>query len=187
MEVVDLPVGKLKRYTNNPRHNSQAVATVKKSLDAFGWRQPIVVDEDYVIVVGDTRYLAALERGETHVPVHIANLTPEQARAYRIADNRVGEESQWDDTKLVMELEALSKAQFDMGSLGFSHEELRLMLAPPEDDAREFEDFDVTPKPKPMWIMISTNVSEGARIMAAIQKLELTEATRVEQTGQRKR
>ena len=89
-------------YDKNPRKNDPAVAAVAKSLSAFGWRQPIVVDKDGVIVVGHTRWKAAKQLGYTEVPVHIAaDLTPEQAKAYRIADNQTASISEWDLEQLL--------------------------------------------------------------------------------------
>lgn len=82
----------IKPYPNNPRHNDHAVDTVAASIEAFGFRQPIVVDEDDVIIVGATRYKAARKLGLTEVPVHVAaGLTPAQRKAYRIADNKTTE------------------------------------------------------------------------------------------------
>jgi len=76
-------------YARNPRKNQASIANVAASIREFGFRQPIVVDSDMVIVVGHTRYLAALQLGMEKVPVHVAEgLSPEQIKAYRIMDNR---------------------------------------------------------------------------------------------------
>ena len=88
MHVVMRPIGSIKPYEQNPRMNDAGVDAVAASLREFSWRQPLVVDEHDVIIVGHTRYKAAIKLGMTEVPVHVAvGLTPEQARAYRIADN----------------------------------------------------------------------------------------------------
>ena len=80
--VVTMPLADLTPYPDNPRLNDEAVARVARSLDTFGWRQPLVVDEQHVILAGHTRYLAALFLGWTEAPVHVAvGLTPVQARA----------------------------------------------------------------------------------------------------------
>src|SRR5581483_3254500 len=95
-------------YENNPRLNDAAVEAVAASIKEFGFRQPCVVDEDGVIIVGHTRYKAALKLGLTEVPVHVAvGLTPAQAKAYRLADNQTAQLSGWDDAKLVQELAQL--------------------------------------------------------------------------------
>src|SRR5687768_2604087 len=84
-------------YEHNPRVNDPAVDVVAASLLEFGFRQPIVVDGEGVIVVGHTRWKAARKIGLKKVPVHVAtDLTPEQARAYRIADNKTNELASWD-------------------------------------------------------------------------------------------
>ena len=89
MQVEMRPINTIFPYENNPRHNDAGVDAVAASLREFGWRQPIVVDEEGVIIVGHTRYKAALKLGWDEVPVHVAvGLTPAQARAYRIADNQ---------------------------------------------------------------------------------------------------
>ncbi len=119
MDVEVWPVGRLKPYPGNPRHNDAGVDAVAASIKAWGFRQPIVADEQDVILVGHTRYKAALKLGLTEVPVHVARgLTPEQARAYRIADNQTATLSAWDDDLLVAELAALQAADFDLGLTG---------------------------------------------------------------------
>lgn len=105
-------------YKNNPRNNEEAVEKVANSIKEFGFNQPIVVDKDNVIIVGHTRYLAAQELGLTEVPVIVAgNLSDEQARAYRLADNKTGELAGWDFEKLALELEQIE--DIDMGDFGF--------------------------------------------------------------------
>lgn len=86
------PIGSIRPYENNPRNNDAAVEAVVRSIREYGWRQPIVVDSDGIIIVGHTRHKAAIAMGLQEVPVHVAaDLPPDKARAYRIADNRVGE------------------------------------------------------------------------------------------------
>src|SRR5205807_8860050 len=98
MHVEERPISSIRPYENNPRHNDAAVGAVAASIQQFGFRQPIVVDEDGVIIVGHTRYKAAVQLGLEAVPVHVAvGLTPAQAKAYRIADNQAATLSHWDD------------------------------------------------------------------------------------------
>jgi ParB-like chromosome segregation protein Spo0J len=112
-------------YTNNPRANDEAVETVAASIREFGFRQPVVVDGDGVIVVGHTRWKAAVKLGLEVIPVHVAtNLTAEQIRAYRIADNATNEISTWDKELLPIELAALKACDYDLGLLGFDPNEL---------------------------------------------------------------
>ncbi len=112
-------------YRNNPRVNDSAVEAVAKSITEFGFRQPVVVDGAGVIVVGHTRWKAAQRLGLETIPVHVAeDLTPEQARAYRLADNQTASLADWDLELLPAELSELKDADFDMSLLGFSEEEL---------------------------------------------------------------
>lgn len=105
-------------YENNPRNNEEAVEKVANSIKEFGFNQPIVVDKDNVIIVGHTRYLAAHELGLTEAPVIVAgNLSDEQARAYRLADNKTGELAGWDFEKLALELEQIE--DINMSDFGF--------------------------------------------------------------------
>jgi len=109
-------------YEGNPRINDNAVDAVTASLREFGFRQPIVVDADCVIIVGHVRYKAAVKLGLQKVPVHVAtDLSPEQIKAYRIADNKTAELAEWDFDKLKAELEEL--VDFDMTLFGFDDAE----------------------------------------------------------------
>jgi ParB-like chromosome segregation protein Spo0J len=108
MHVELRPIDRIHPYENNPRLNDAAVDAVAASIREFGFRQPIVVDADGVIIVGHTRYKAALKLGLTEVPVHVAaGLSPAQAKAYRLADNQTAQLSSWDEDKLPVELMAL--------------------------------------------------------------------------------
>lgn len=125
------PLDAVRPYAQNPRQNDEAVSAVAESIRQFGFRQPIVVDADGVIVCGHTRYKAAQQLGLTEVPVHIAtDLTPEQAKAYRIADNKSGELAEWDMDLLPIELADLQGAGFDLESIGFDTDELAKLLDP---------------------------------------------------------
>jgi DNA modification methylase len=131
MNVLMRPLTAIKPYLGNPRHNDQAVDAVARSIQEFGFRQPIVVDEDSVIIVGETRYKAAKKLGLTEVPVHVAaGLSAAQAKAYRLADNRTGQLATWNEDLLIQELLALEKLDFDLDQTGFSAEELTRLMAP---------------------------------------------------------
>lgn len=160
MEVELRPVGKITPYDNNPRRNDAGVDAVAASIQEFGFRQPVVVDEQDVIIVGHTRYKAALKLGLATVPVHVARgLTPEQARAYRIADNQTATLSGWDDDKLAAELVALQRAEFDLSLTGFPEAEvLRLLAEPPGElraDPDEVPDPPADPitRPGDLWVL----------------------------------
>lgn len=125
MHVEMRNIADIKPYPHNPRHNDHAVEAVAASLRAFGFRQPLVLDEESVLVVGSTRYKAALKLGLQEVPVHVASgLSAEQLKAYRLADNKTGELADWDYELLVRELTQLQQADFDLDLVGFSAEEL---------------------------------------------------------------
>jgi ParB-like chromosome segregation protein Spo0J len=120
MKIEMRNVADIKPYPHNPRRNEHAIDAVAASLREFGFRQPLVLDPEGVIVVGDTRFKAALKIGLQEVPVHIAEgLTPAQLKAYRIADNKTGEIADWDDAALVQELAELQKMDFDLNLAGF--------------------------------------------------------------------
>jgi DNA modification methylase len=146
MYVEMRPITSIRPYENNPRLNDAAVDAVAASIREFGFRQPIVVDEDGVIVVGHTRYKAALKLGMTEVPVHVAvGLTHAQAKAYRLADNQTAQLSGWDDDKLPLELMALQEMGFDLNLTGFSSDELLELL--PGDAPTGLTDADDIPEP----------------------------------------
>lgn len=97
MQVQSMKIDEVKPYPNNPRNNDDGVEAVANSIKEFDWQQPIVVDKDNVIIVGHTRYKAAKKLGMDKVPVVVAsNLSDEQVRAYRLADNKTGELTDWD-------------------------------------------------------------------------------------------
>ena len=129
MQIDMRSIQSIKPYPNNPRQNDGGVDAVADSLREFGWRQPIVVDEEGVIVVGHTRFRAALKLGLAEVPVHVATgLSPEQIRAYRIADNKSADLSDWNYELLSVELGHLQEMDYDLTSLGFNQEELAQIL-----------------------------------------------------------
>lgn len=114
IEQIDL--SNIHPYPGNPRKTDAAIEPVAKSIQEYGFRQPIVVDADMTIVVGHVRYYAAQRLGLSQIPVHIAkDLTSAQAKAFRIADNRTAEYSEWDTDLLDAELAALSEMSVDLG------------------------------------------------------------------------
>lgn len=120
MNIIDKKVDELIPYVNNPRENDDAVDAVASSIKNFGFKVPIVIDSKNEIVNGHTRLKAAKKLGIENIPAIIADdLTPEQIKAFRLADNRVGELSVWDSDALAIELEELSNSDFDMSMYGF--------------------------------------------------------------------
>ena len=129
MNIEQWPLDRIIPYVRNPR-KGQAVTAVKASIKEFGFRQPIVVDRDGVIVVGHTRYLAAQELGLKTVPVHVATeLTPIQIKAYRLADNRTAQNATWDEELLKLELLELQESEFDLELTAFTKNNIDQILA----------------------------------------------------------
>ena len=146
MKVELRDIQTIRPYEQNPRLNDQAVEAVTKSLREFGFRQPIVVDADGVIIVGHTRWKAAQKLGLKQVPVHVAkDLTPAQVKAYRIADNATGDIATWNYDLLPLELKDLQGLNFDLSLLGFSDTDLTEILAPPGNEG--LVDPDAVPAP----------------------------------------
>ena len=153
-------LSKIRPYPNNPRINDDAVDAVAASIREFGFRQPIVVDVEGVIICGHTRWKAARKLGLEKVPVHVArDLSPEQVKAYRIADNKTAELAEWNYELLPIELGDLQGMNYDLGLLGFSEEELAKLLDPgvkdglcDPDEVPEPPDEPVT-RPGDLWIL----------------------------------
>ena len=151
MNIAQVSIQSITPYARNPRKNTGAVAQVKASLKEYGWRQPIVVDAERIILAGHTRYQAALELGMMEVPVHVAEgLTPAQAKAYRIMDNRSHEQAEWDMDLLALEMEDLKGMAFDLELTGFGEDELFLNSASgiPESSTKEInpDDYELNTK-----------------------------------------
>ena len=143
MLVEQWPLDRIIPYANNPRQNDAAVDAVTESIRQFGFRVPIIVDRDGVIVAGHTRLKAAAKLGLATAPVHVAkDLSPEQVKALRLADNKTHELATWDFGKLAEEFKGLP-ADLDLTAFGFTQEEIDAVLAGitiPEDNADIDED-----------------------------------------------
>jgi len=145
MKVALWDIERVKPYDRNPRAiSAKAVDKVAASIRELGFRVAIVVDADGVIIAGHTRLKAAQQLGLKRVPVTVGDdLTPAQVKAYRLADNRVAQESEWLDDVLASELEALQALDFDLAMTGFDLDELNKLLLT-EDD---LERAEATPEP----------------------------------------
>ena len=179
------PLDSVRPYDQNPRKNDQAVAAVARSLREFGFRQPIVVDEAGVIVVGHTRWKAAKSIGMDAIPVHVAEgMTAEQARAYRIADNQLSNLSSWDDGLLRLEAAELKTLGVDLDVLGFEAADLASLLAPPgggltDPDAVPEAPKEPVTKAGDVWVLgshrlmcgDSTKAEDVARLMSGARAM----------------
>jgi ParB-like chromosome segregation protein Spo0J len=160
MKVEIWPIERLIPYARNPRQIPQiAIDKVARSIQEFGFRQPIVVDTEGVIIVGHVRRLAAQKLGLTNVPVNMATeLTAAQVNAYRLADNRTNEEATWDTEALALELANLKVDEFDLDLTGFNLDEMEEVLADntvgfkDDDEAPAVPEFAVT-EPGDLWTL----------------------------------
>jgi hypothetical protein len=162
------PVERVRPYENNPRKNASAVAVVARSIATFGFRQPIVVDREGVIVVGHTRWRAAQELGLSHVPVHVAaELSADAARAYRLADNRTNEEAEWDNAALGAELAALLADDYaDIIATGFSEQEIEGLVG--HISEQSFPALNDADKPPFQQITFTLHLTQLDTVQAAL-------------------
>lgn len=152
MKIKDISISCIHEYDNNPRNNEKAVDAVAESINQFGFKVPIVIDKDCVIVAGHTRVKAAKQIGMTSVPCVIADdLTEEQLKAYRLADNKTAELAEWDFEKLHEELKALNA--FDMDIFGFDNlpDIMEEMNEPSETPIEELIDDETITKEGDVW------------------------------------
>ena len=142
-KIISLPIGEIRPYEKNPRKNAKAVKYVKASIEKFGFKQPIIVDSNRVIIAGHTRLEAAKSLGMAEVPCIVADdLTDAQVKALRLADNKVSEFSEWDLDLLGAELESLAgDCDLNMCDFGFFDESKK------EKDKEETQEngVDLTP------------------------------------------
>ncbi len=143
MQIEMWDIDRPKDYPANARKwSKRAIEVVAASIREYGWRQPVVVDSAEVIVIGHLRRAAGKSIGLTECPVHVAGeLTPEQIRGLRLADNRTNQESLWDEELLAHELQQLAALDFDLSLTGFDPRELEELLTLPGNDA----EADVAP------------------------------------------
>ena len=153
-------IADIQPYDKNPRINDDAVEAVMASIREFGFRQPIVVDVDGVIICGHTRFKAAQRLGLKQVPVHVAqDLTPAQIKAYRIADNQTATLAEWNYDLLPIELADLQGLDFNLNLLGFDPDELAKILNPDLKDGQcDPDDVPAPPdaaitQPGDLWIL----------------------------------
>ena len=134
MEIVYKKIDDLKPYENNPRFNDNAVQYVANSIKKFGFKVPLVIDKDNVIVTGHTRFKASMELGLKEVPCIVADdLTEEQIKAFRIADNKTNDMAEWNDDLLSIELKDILD-DIDMTDFGFGDFELSMLMDDVEPD-----------------------------------------------------
>ena len=168
-------------YENNPRVNDYAVKKVLESIKEFGFKNPILVDANMVIIAGHTRREASLLAGLEEVPYIIdTELTPEQVKAYRIADNKLGELALWDEEILTEELFSLQDADFSLEVMGFTEMDLTKLFEEVEEDIPEHKN---APKEKKTTLPMlrfgsnSVRITEDELVMLSNRYNEYVELT----------
>ena len=147
LRIEEIELARLHPWENNPRLNDQAVNAVAESIRSFGFNVPILCDQNLTIVAGHTRWKAAQKLGMTAVPVIVIEMTDAQRWAFSVADNKTAEIAQWDFPRLREVLEELRSEDIDIGSLGFSDEEIRRLLLDDradEDSVPELNEAPIT-------------------------------------------
>ena len=148
MKIKNTDIKDIKPYDKNPRNNANSIDKVADSIAEFGFRQPIVVDEDMIVLAGHTRLLASKQLGLKKVPVHIAEgLTNAQKKAYRIMDNKSSEDSEWDKDLLNLEIKDLIEDNYDLNMTGFTPEQIDALSVLTESILEGETDEDSVPEP----------------------------------------
>ena len=168
MQWIDVDDNLLKLYENNPRHNELAIDAVAKSIDKFGFKQPLVLSKDGTVIVGHTRLLAAVKLGLKKVPVIYSDLSEEDEKAYRIADNRVSENSRWNYELLNFEISELSDLNYDLSVLGFSGKEISKSLTGWDSDI-SMSNIEEDDSPVPSMIKIFCKEDDKTEIKKQIE------------------
>jgi len=144
-EMKLVPIEALIPYINNARtHNAEQIVKLRASLREFGFINPVIIDGENNIIAGHGRVMAAKEEKISEIPCVLADhLTPAQKKAYIIADNRMAQDTGWDDEILRIEIEALQAEAFDIGLTGFEEQELADLFASADDKEVEEDEFDL--------------------------------------------
>lgn len=166
-------------YENNPRVNDYAVKKVLESIKEFGFRNPILVDADMVIIAGHTRREASILAGLSEVPYIIADdLTPDQVKAYRIADNKLAELATWDEDMLKEELWGLQEVDFPLEVMGFTEMDLTNLFEEKEEPVKEKKPKEEkTTLPMLRFGSNSVRITEDELVMLSNRYNEFVEAT----------
>lgn len=176
IELEYRPIGEIKPSKNNTRlHDPDQIDRIARSIESIGWTKPIITDEKGEILAGHGAHMAALQLGEEQVPVVVRRgLTAAEKRAYRIADNKLAERSEWDDKALAREFADLSAAGFDMALTGFDQTDIDFILQPaptaPTDPAMPPLQANPTSKLGDVWVMGEHRLICGDSTKAATLK-----------------
>ena len=175
MKIIDKKLSELTPYANNPRLNDGAVDAVAASIKAFGFKVPIIIDKDGVIVAGHTRLKAAQKLGMKTVPCIVADdLTPEQVKAFRLADNKVGELAEWDLDTLKVELGNIG--EIDLSGMGFDLNDDKPAEDIIEPTEKEINGYQF------VHYMVTVDINHHDKIIGLINQLKEIEGVEVEST-----
>ena len=165
-------------YENNPRINDYAVKKVLESIKEYGFTNPILVDKDLVIIAGNTRREAAILAGLEKVPYIIKDdLTPEQVKAYRIADNKLAELSTWDEEALKAELFELQELDYPLEVMGFTEMDLKDLFEEKEDPKTKKAKEEKTTLPMLRFGSNSVRITEDELVLLSNRYNEYVELT----------
>ena len=165
-------------YENNPRINDYAVKRVLESIKEYGFTNPILVDKDLVIIAGHTRREAAILAGLEKVPYIIEEgLTPEQVKAYRIADNKLAELSTWDEEALKEELFELKEIDYPLEVMGFTEMDLKDLFVEKEEPKAKKAKEEKTTLPMLRFGSNSVRITEDELVMLSNRYNEYVEST----------
>lgn len=169
-KLVNLPVDSLTPYANNSRtHSAAQIDQIIASIEEFGFTAPLLIDEKYTILAGMGRYAAARKMNLETVPcILLEHLTPEQKRAYVIADNRIAENAGWNRELLALELTELDLADFDLGVIGFSDKELEKLLPGLNAVAESMPDLPTGEKSAYQQMTFTLHNTQAEMVKAAI-------------------
>ena len=189
MNILLKDIKEILPYENNPRIKNN-ITKVAESIKKFGFQQPIVVDTQNVIIVGHSRYEASKQLNLQKIPVLVAeNMSAEDVKAYRIADNRTNQDSDWDFPKLNKEFGDLLDSNFDLDSLGFEEKELENMITFQGDETyfdsdmakehwKEMPDFDHDDNKPYRTIYLHFDNDEQVREFAQLINQSVTDKTK---------
>lgn len=173
INIIEKKIDELTPYANNPRNNTGAVDAVAASLQEFGWKQPVVIDKAGVIIAGHTRIKAAEKLGLETAPCIIADdLTEEQVRAYRLADNKTAELAGWDFDLLSEELTEITG--LDMSGFGFDDGSVE-----EEKYSTQEEQTDATETPESRAIIAAVSVFGEKQELFVVRKIDDELAERI--------
>ena len=177
LNIEYININEIKPYKNNPKKNDKAVEKVVASIKEFGFKNPIIIDKNMEIITGHTRFKAAIKLKMDKVPIIRAeDLTEEQVKAYRIADNKTGEIAEWDTDLLLEEINKLKLNNYDIESTGFDEKDIKELIDQtnkPIDIDELLTELDTkTSIEKPIWVTIRTSVDNQELLEKALIILE---------------